>query len=121
MKTRYVIITPVRDEEQYIESTITSVAAQNFFPRSGSSWTMAPVIAPPRLWSATLNSTAGSGFCGARPRFRKSGAGVVEAFYDGYDALERKDWNFLVKLDGDLSFPADYFPNLLERFQTQTI
>jgi glycosyltransferase involved in cell wall biosynthesis len=49
--------------------------------------------------------------------FRHSGAGVVDAFYDGLEALNRTDWHFLVKLDGDLSFAADYFAGCLGRFE----
>ena len=40
----------------------------------------------------------------------------MEAFHDGYAALESNSWDFLVKLDGDLSFSADYFANCLGRF-----
>ena len=36
--------------------------------------------------------------------FRKSGGGVIEAFYEGYNALHCNDWEFVVKLDGDLTF-----------------
>ncbi len=121
MKTRYVIITPVRDEEQYVESTIASVAAQNVLPAEwvivddGSSDRTAEIVerhAQQNSWIRLLRRE--------NRGFRKSGAGVVEAFYDGYDALECKDWNFLVKLDADLKFPPDYFANLLDRFQTQS-
>jgi hypothetical protein len=48
--------------------------------------------------------------------FRKSGGGVVEAFYDGYAGLTTTDWDFIVKLDGDLSFAPDYFARCLARF-----
>ncbi len=41
---------------------------------------------------------------------------MVEAFYDGYNALRSKDWDFVVKLDGDLSFPATYFEKCFEHF-----
>ena len=40
----------------------------------------------------------------------------MEAFYAGFDALETKDWDFLVKLDGDLQFSSDYFGRCLEQF-----
>jgi glycosyltransferase involved in cell wall biosynthesis len=52
--------------------------------------------------------------------FRKSGSGVVEAFYDGYALLENREWDFLVKLDGDLSFAADYFECCFGEFQANS-
>jgi hypothetical protein len=36
--------------------------------------------------------------------FRKAGGGVVKAFYEGYDSILATDRQFMVKLDGDLSF-----------------
>ncbi len=48
--------------------------------------------------------------------FRKSGGGVMEAFYAGYNALQCDTWDFIVKLDGDLSFSADYFEKCFAYF-----
>jgi poly-beta-1,6-N-acetyl-D-glucosamine synthase len=49
---------------------------------------------------------------------REAGSGVVEAFYAGYDRVTTPDWDFLVKLDGDLSFQPDYFEKCLAEFHT---
>lgn len=49
--------------------------------------------------------------------YRKSGGGVIEAFYGGLAAFEVSDWEYLVKLDGDLSFGADYFAQCFEEFE----
>lgn len=49
--------------------------------------------------------------------FRKAGGGVIEAFYDGYQALDVKHWDFIVKLDGDLGFSSDYFARCFARFK----
>jgi glycosyltransferase involved in cell wall biosynthesis len=51
--------------------------------------------------------------------FRQSGAGVVEAFYNGYKYLQSDDWDFVVKLDGDLSFGPDFFVNAFNHFSEQ--
>ncbi len=45
--------------------------------------------------------------------FRQPGAGVVGAFYEGYSAARCNDWDFIVKLDGDLGLPPDYFVQAL--------
>lgn len=51
--------------------------------------------------------------------YRKSGGGVVEAFNDGYRLITTLDWDFLVKLDGDLSFAPDYFEQCFKHFATE--
>jgi glycosyltransferase involved in cell wall biosynthesis len=48
--------------------------------------------------------------------YRVAGGGVVEAFYAGYALLRDEQWDFLVKLDGDVSFASDYFQRCFEIF-----
>jgi hypothetical protein len=40
----------------------------------------------------------------------------IEAFYEGYERMTVTSWDFLVKLDGDLSFEPDYFEKCFEQF-----
>jgi len=46
---------------------------------------------------------------------RAVGPGVVDAFYEGYAAIEPKRYEFLCKLDLDLRLPPRYFEILMER------
>jgi glycosyltransferase involved in cell wall biosynthesis len=48
--------------------------------------------------------------------YRKWGGGIIETFYVGYDALDCNDWDYMCKLDGDLSFDPDYFQRALAKF-----
>ena len=115
---RYAIITPVRDEEQYIEDTIKSVCSQTVRPtewvivNDGSSDRTGEVIdryASEYPWMHTVHRE--------NRGFRKSGGGVMEAFYEGYKILQCKDWDFLVKLDADLTFDVDYFEKCFQHFR----
>ena len=45
---------------------------------------------------------------------------MVDAFNDGYRSLNCKDWAFIAKLDGDLSFEPDYFEKCLGEFRSDT-
>lgn len=114
---KYVIISPVRDEETVIKETIESVCGQTKRPvewvivNDGSSdctGAIAEQYAAKHAWIHVLHR-------GDRG-FRKSGDGVMEAFYHGYNLLHHKDWDFLVKLDGDLSFSPDYFEKCFAHF-----
>ncbi len=118
MDQKYVIITPVRDEERYLESTIESVVSQSVRPVE---WVIVNDGSTDRTGDiaeryATLHSWIHVVHRQNRG-FRKSGGGVMEAFYDGYSKLETADWDFLVKLDGDLTFSPDYFERCLEHFE----
>ena len=119
--TRYVIITPVRDEEKYLEATINAVALQTVLPaewvivNDGSTDRTAEIIdtyAAHFPWIRAVH----------RPNrgFRKAGGGVVEAFYDGYNALQSDGWEFVVKLDGDLTFAATYFEDCFKHFESES-
>jgi poly-beta-1,6-N-acetyl-D-glucosamine synthase len=116
--TRYAIITPVRDEEKHIEATIACVLAQNTRP---SEWVIVDDGSIDRTGEIIDRYAARFPFIRAVHRlnrgFRKAGGGVMQAFYDGYNALQSDDWEFLVKLDGDLSISPEYFQKCFEHFR----
>src|SRR5579862_9778950 len=116
--TRYVIITPVRDEERFIEETIASLKAQTVQP---AEWVIVDDGSTDRTGELIDKHAADVPWIHAvhRPNrgFRKAGGGVMEAFHDGYDALRRDDWDFIVKLDGDLTLPANYFEACFDHFE----
>ncbi len=114
---RYVVITPVRNEASYLPLTIRSMVAQTVRPamwvivNDGSgdaTGSIAEAAAQAHLWIQVVH----------RPDrgFRQAGGGVMDAFYDGYRLVENMPWDYLVKLDGDLSFEPDYFQRCFERF-----
>lgn len=119
MATQYVVITPTRDEEKYLPFTIASMYAQTMKPQKwvlvddGSSDHTGALIDEAARWHpwiiAVHRKNRGS---------REAGSGVMEAFYDGYALVANDErWEFIVKLDGDLSFDANYFEKCLTEFQ----
>jgi glycosyltransferase involved in cell wall biosynthesis len=118
--TRYVIITPARDEEEHIQATIESVSSQTVCPAEwvivddGSSDRTGAIVdryAAEFPWLRVIH----------RPDrgFRKAGGGVVDAFNEAYRSLRCNDWDFIVKLDGDLGFSPDYFQRCFEHFRDE--
>jgi len=116
--TRYVVITPVRDEEKFIERTIRSMVEQTIRPaewvivNDGSSDRTGEILdrfAREYEWIRVVHRQ--------NRGFRKSGGGVVEAFNDGLRVMQAADWEFIVKLDGDLTFDPDYFERCFECFE----
>src|SRR5438067_13581826 len=87
---RYVIITPARNEGQYLQKTIDSVVSQTLRPEKwiivndGSTDQTSLLID----YAATRHSWIQAVHRADRG-FRKSGGGVIEAFYDGYSLLDQ--------------------------------
>ncbi|SRR6266576_5012228 len=115
---KYLVISPVRDEEEHLPSTIESMAAQTIRPaewvvvNDGSTDKTGLILeeaAKKYLWIRPLHRV--------NRGFRKSGGGVVEAFNDGYEAATLRERDFIVKLDGDLSFAPDYFEKCFAHFE----
>ena len=115
--TRYVVITPVRDEEEHLQSTIQSMIGQTVLPTEwvivddGSKDGTGKIIdeyASSYSWIKAVHRTDRG--------FRKAGGGVVDAFNDGYRALASSDWDFMTKFDGDLTFEPDYFAKCFDEF-----
>lgn len=113
----YVVITPVRNEAAHLPETVRSLASQSARPRewvivndgsTDSTGEIADQAAAAHAWIHVVHR--GDRGC------RKPGTGVVEAFDEGYRALESRSWDYLVKLDGDLSFQPDYFARCFEQF-----
>jgi biofilm PGA synthesis N-glycosyltransferase PgaC len=116
----YVVITPVRDEAAHIEKTLQSMTDQTMLPaewvivNDGSTDDTGRIIdryAGKYAWIKAIHR--------GNRGFRKSGGGVIEAFYEGYSALATSNWDFLVKFDGDLSFAPDYFEQCFKYFATE--
>ncbi len=117
-KIKYVIISPVRDEGKYIEFTLKSVIGQTVKPvewvivDDGSTDDTGKIIAGyanNHPWIRVVHRQ--------NRGFRKAGGGVIEAFDDGYTCLHAVDWDFIVKLDGDLTLEEDYFKKCFEHFK----
>lgn len=117
--TKYLIITPVRDEAQFVEKTIASVTRQTIMPSEwiivddGSTDGTSEILddwTGRYSWMRVVHR--------ANRGFRAAGGGVIEAFNCGYATIEGSSWEFIVKLDGDLSFEPTYFERCFARFES---
>ncbi len=115
---KYVVVTPVRDEQEYLPRTVESIVGQTIPPieyvivNDGSKDRTPEIIDEYSRrfpWIRRVDRVDRG--------FRKPGGGIIEAFYSGYEALNCRDWDFMCKLDGDLSFGPTYFEEIFNRFR----
>jgi poly-beta-1,6-N-acetyl-D-glucosamine synthase len=115
---RYILISPVKDEEKYVETTLRSVAAQTLRPDrwvivdDGSRDSTPEILrryAETCAWIQVVRADRGTP--------RQPGSGVMGAFAVGYKLVAAEDFDFVVKLDCDLELPPNYFERLCEEFR----
>ena len=116
-KIKIVVISPCRDEEQFLPDLINCMENQTLKPvewiivDDGSTDKTAEIVrkANKRNSWIFLEQKKDRGV-------RSVGPGVVEAFYYGYQRIKTDDWDYICKLDGDLKLPPEYFERLIGYF-----
>ena len=121
MHTKYVVITPVRDEEVYLRCTIESILAQTILPQEFIVVNDGSKDKTPDIIDEYSNQYPWIRGVHRHDRgFRKTGGGIIEAFYAGFDILQCNDWEYMAKLDGDLSFDKYYFEKCFDHFRVDS-
>ncbi|MCK4516883.1 MAG: glycosyltransferase family 2 protein, partial [Spirochaetaceae bacterium] len=116
-RPKIVVITPCRNEAEYLPQLIASVEAQSLRPvewivvDDGSSDGTAEIVqdaADRNDWMQLVRK---------EDRGKRAvGPGVVESFYSGFERITVNDWGFICKLDADLRLRAGYFETLVTYF-----
>ncbi len=115
---RYIIVSPVKDEERHVDLTLRSVISQTLKPvlwiivddgsRDQTPEIVNRYVGAHQFMRLLQNARAG---------IRQPGSSIIRAFNLGLKDVGARDYDFIVKLDCDLSFESDYFENLLGRFK----
>ena len=113
---RYVLISPCRNEAEFMRQTLDGVIAQSVRPAhwvivDDGSTDETPAIlseyASRHDWISIVTR--------ADRGHRAVGPGVIDAFYSGYQTIDRSLYDFVCKLDLDLRLPPRYFELLMQR------
>ncbi len=114
----YAVISPCRDEEDYVRETIESVLAQTFRP---TKWVIVDDGSTDNTTKIIEEYEAQYPFIHLIKRKRDSerrvGPGVVHAFYEGYAAIDPLKYDYICKMDTDLKLPAKYFEAIIQRME----
>jgi poly-beta-1,6-N-acetyl-D-glucosamine synthase len=116
---RYLLVSPCRDEAEYLRRTLDSVAAQSVPPTlwvvvDDGSTDETPVILEEYARRLPYLRVVRRADRGAR----QVGPGVIEAFYAGLEEIRLEDFDYLCKLDMDVDLPARYFELLMQRMES---
>src|SRR6266576_415488 len=113
----YVLVTPARNEEAFIEKTIETVIRQTVLPvkwvivNDGSTDATASIVGRYLAkydWIELVNL----------PTHRdRTFAAKVNAFNAGFDRVKNLNYEVIGNLDSDISFDADYCEFLLRKFE----
>ena len=114
---KYLIITPVRDEENTIEITIKSVLNQSILP---AKWLIiddnSTDNTPKIIEKYSLNYSFIKSLSIDDQRKRIPGKGPMSIFNYGIKTIELNQYDFIVKLDADMEFKNKYFETIFLEF-----
>ena len=118
MNRSYLLISPGRNEAQYMRQTLDSVIAQTVQP---ALWVIVDDGSTDASPAILAEYAAKHGWIRVVTRqdrgVRAVGPGVIDAFYAGYETIQPDDYAYLCKLDLDLNLPPRYFEGLMERME----
>src|SRR5690349_7241533 len=111
----YCLISPARNEAQYIKETLDSVLSQTVLPKR---WIIIDDGSTDETPGILAEYASKHDFIDVRTRGNRGrralGGGVVEVFNEGLALLADDPAEFVCKLDVDLILPPRYFERLIE-------
>lgn len=118
---KYLLISPCRNEADFMRQTLDSVIAQSEQP---SKWVIVDdgsTDDTPNILAQYVSQYTWIEVVTRKDRgHRAVGPGVIEAFYTGYEAVNPDKYDYLCKLDLDLNLPPRYFEILMDRMEQNT-
>ena len=116
----YYIVIPAYNEEAFISLTLQSLISQTVLPKKvvvvndNSTDKTAEIVlafAKENPFITLVNKTSSA--------IHLPGSKVIQAFHKGFETLDN-DYDIIVKLDGDLILPTNYFETILNIFKSDS-
>ena len=115
---RYAVISPCRDEQEFLRRTLDSVLGQSEPPAVWIVVDDGSTDATPRILREYADRHPCLKIVSMPPRkTRVLGPAVVHAFNRGLEEIDLADYDYVVKLDVDLDLPPRYFELLMDHME----
>jgi glycosyltransferase involved in cell wall biosynthesis len=115
---RYILISPCRDEADFVQSTIDSIASQTVLP---TKWLIVDDGSTDDTPRIVNEAAAKYPFIQVVRRenrgHRLVGPGVIDALYFGISLVNLDEYDYVCKFDCDLRMPPRYFERAFEYFE----
>ncbi len=119
MSVGYLLISPCRNEADYMRQTLDTVIGQSVKPAKWVIVDDGSTDATPQILAEYAAKHDWIQIVTRKDRgHRAVGPGVIDAFYTGYESVNPDDFEYLCKLDLDLRLPPRYFEILMARMVT---
>jgi len=113
----YVLITPARNEEEFIEKTLKSVAHQTYLPLKWVIVNDGSTDGTPSRIDPYLSKYDWIELVNLPMRRERNFAAKVHAFNAGQEKVKNLNYEIIGNLDSDVSLDPDHFEFLLNRFK----
>src|SRR5437773_9042587 len=114
---KFVLITPARNEEAFIETTLASMLKQTVLPER---WVIVDDRSTDNTAAIVASFADGISWIELLRREQRADrnfAGKVYAFRAGIERVQSIDFEIIGNLDADVSFDADYLEFLIRKFE----
>lgn len=114
---KYVLITPARNEDEYIGKTIEAVIAQTIKPEKWVIISDGSTDKTDEIAESYAKKIDFICFVKTKDQPDRNFGSKVAAFNLGLEQLTNVEYDFIGNLDADISFDPDYYEKVLQRFQ----
>jgi poly-beta-1,6-N-acetyl-D-glucosamine synthase len=116
------VISPVRDEARFVRKTLDAMLSQTVRPQEWLFVDDGSKDETHRIVSSYSHDHPWIRVVSLHDRgFRQLGSGVIAAFDFGLESLDSKDYRYIAKLDGDMSFPPRYIEIMLDKLASDPL
>jgi biofilm PGA synthesis N-glycosyltransferase PgaC len=115
---KFIVITPAKNEEEYIQKTINSIVSQTILPNE---WVIVDDGSVDKTAAIAEKAARAYSWIKVVKRqdrgYRDLGAGLVDVIYSGLTQTNINDYEYLFNVDADIWLRPNYFEAILAKFR----